>query len=100
MPEMPPHIAAATDQDRAELRQLVESARHHTDAMACEYAGTCAGGTVALALEDMPWQRVELLLNIAIAELAALDYGQPIHLTDAALAALDRPEGGDDDHHR
>ncbi|SCL32162.1 hypothetical protein GA0070616_4398 [Micromonospora nigra] len=88
---IPPHIAAATDQDRAELRQLVESARHHTDAMACEHAGTCAGGTVALALEDMPWQRVEVLLNLAIAELAVLGYGLPLHLTDAACAALEEP---------
>jgi len=33
--------------------------------------------------------------------LAALGYALPIHLTDAALSALDDvPEGGGDDHNR
>ncbi|MEV4271963.1 hypothetical protein [Micromonospora aurantiaca (nom. illeg.)] len=33
-------------------------------------------------------ERRRALLYVALAELAALDYGQPVHLTDAALAAL------------
>ena len=100
MPEIPPHITAENDQDRAELRALVESARHHTEAMACEFPATCVGGWVLDATREMTADQLANLLYLAIAELSALGYGLPVHLTDAALAALDRPEGGDDDDHR
>lgn len=91
--EMPPHAVAAVDQGRTLLRELADAARHHTDAFACEYAGSCAGAWVLDALESTAEQDVRKLLYLAVAELAAAGYGLPVHLTDAALAALDRPEG-------
>lgn len=100
MSEIPPHLIAENDQDRAELRALVESARQHTEAMACEYPGTCVGGWVLDATREMTAEQMANLLFLAIAELSVLGYGLPLYPTDAALAALDRPEGGDDDDRR
>ncbi|MBM0275130.1 hypothetical protein [Micromonospora tarensis] len=98
--EMPPRVAAEADQDRAALRELVEAARHHTDALACEFPGTCVGGVVLDVVDELDDVKRQGLLHLAIAELAVLGYGLPVHLTDAALAALDVPGGGDDDRDR
>lgn len=93
-PEIPPHVLAAVDQDRAELANLVAAVREHVDAEMCELPAACPGIRVASVVARMrPGHRL-VLLYLALAELAALDYGLPVHLTDAALAALDRPEGG------
>lgn len=97
---MPPHIAAATDQDRTELRSLVELARQHVDMFACDFPGTCTGPRVPAFIAEKPEAERIRLLSLAVAELAASGYGLPLYPTDAALAALDRPEGGDDDDHR
>lgn len=96
---MPPHVAAATDQDRAELRSLVELARQHVDMFACEFPGTCTGPWVLQLVDAKTDAERCRLLYLAVAELAAAGYGLPLYPTDAALAALDRPEGGDDDDH-
>lgn len=97
--DMPPHVTAVVDQDRAELRSLVELARQHVERMACAYPGTCTGPWVVQLVCEMPGDKRDRLLWLAVAELAAAAWGLPLHLTDAALAALDRPEGGDDDDH-
>ena len=98
--EMPPHIAAATDQDRAELRSLVELARQHVEMFACAFPGTCTGPFVPALVMEKPCTARDQLLLLAVAELAAAGWGLPVHLTDAALAALELPEGGNDDDHR
>lgn len=95
---LPTGLAAAIDRDVAELRQLVESARHHTDAMACEHVGVCAGGAVSAVLQEMQADELDRLLYLAIARLATTDYGRDLdHPARALLAGLEPPRGDDDD---
>ncbi|MEV4197051.1 hypothetical protein [Micromonospora globbae] len=91
-PEIPPHVIAAVDQGRAELAELVRAVREHGDAEMCELPEACPGPRVAAFLASIGRYRRRSLLYLALAELAALDYGLPVHLTEAALAALDDRE--------
>ncbi|MGW5556893.1 hypothetical protein ACWER9_06675 [Micromonospora sp. NPDC003944] len=88
-PQIPPHVLADVDQSRAELTELVGAVREHTDAFVCEMPGYCPGEQVAVFVHRMPADRQRALLYMALAELVALDYGAPVHLTEAAVAALD-----------
>ena len=99
MPEFPPHVVASIDQCRAELVDAVRAVREHVDGEMCAMPSACPGIRVSVFLDSIGPHRRLALLYLALAELNALDYGQPVHLTDAALAALDHPKGGDDDHH-
>ncbi|MGW3608975.1 hypothetical protein ACWD6N_03650 [Micromonospora sp. NPDC005163] len=89
MSGLPPHILASVDQHRALLAELVGGVREHVDSQACEYADACPGNEVARALADLGGSARTRLLYLALAELRALDYGLPVHLTEAAVAALD-----------
>jgi hypothetical protein len=86
--ELPPHIAAGVDQDLAELRSLATLARQHVDAYGCDFPGVCSGPWVPALIVAKGHAERDRLLNLAVAELAALDYGAPVHLTEAALTAL------------
>ncbi|MEU4590030.1 hypothetical protein [Micromonospora aurantiaca (nom. illeg.)] len=88
MSEIPPHLTASVDQARAELADAVRAVRDHVDAEMCELPSACPGMRVAVFLNAIGPVRRRALLYVALAELAALDYGAPVHLTDAALAAL------------
>lgn len=88
---IPPHVTASVDQCRAELVDLVGAVREHVDAEMCELPSACPGLRVAVFLAAIGPARRRGLLYLALAELAALDYGLPVHLTDAALAALAEP---------
>ncbi|PZF98524.1 hypothetical protein [Micromonospora deserti] len=96
---LPPHILASVDQHKALLAELVAGVREHADAEMCEVVDVCPGPRVVDALNELCPHTRDRLLCLALAELNALDYGAPVHLTDAALAVLDRPEGGGDDDH-
>ncbi|MET7949249.1 hypothetical protein [Micromonospora sp. NPDC005324] len=92
-PQIPPHVTAAVDQCRAELSELVGAVREHRDANACELPGYCPGFVVAEFVQRAGSDRRRALLYAALAELAALDYGLPVHLTEAAVVALnDKPK--------
>lgn len=91
--QVPAHIIAAVDQHTARLRDLVNLARRHAEHCSVEVA-PCAGAVVLARLRDMECHDQLGLIALAVAELAALGYGQPpapLALTDAAHAALDIP---------
>jgi hypothetical protein len=94
---MPAAAVADADQLRAQLAELVEGVREHVDADMCALPALCPGTEVARVLVGLSAGRRGELLAAALAELAALGYGLPIHLTDAALSALHVPGEGDDD---
>lgn len=92
-------LAEQADIDRAEaeLRHLVATAREHVDAVACEYAGTCAGDVVGAVLGEMAPLELHRLLYLAVARLTASDYGRDVD--DPArvlLSGLEMPEVDDD----
>ncbi|AYF29278.1 hypothetical protein CSH63_17765 [Micromonospora tulbaghiae] len=88
---IPPYVTASVDQARAELADVVRAVREHVDAEMCELPSACPGMNVAVFLAAIGPVRRRALLYVALAELAALDYGAPVHLTEAALAALTTP---------
>ncbi|MFI7072081.1 hypothetical protein [Micromonospora sediminicola] len=87
-PQIPPHVTASVDQARAELADAVRAVREHVAAEMCEMPSACPGIRVAAFLGAIGPARRRALLYVALAELAAMDYGAPVHLTDAALTAL------------
>ncbi|MDG4791895.1 hypothetical protein O7626_39465 [Micromonospora sp. WMMD1102] len=99
MPDVPVGTVAGIDQIRAELTALVQAAREHTDAQACESPQACAGEAVADVLEEFSVGELAALLFFAVAELAATGYGRPDRGDLTVLAGLDwhhEPDPDDD----
>ena len=72
----PPNLVAAVDQYRAHLHELVDSARRHLPH--CPYSPVlaCPGDQVVHRLEQHTSRAtIELLLGLAIGELAATGTG-------------------------
>ena len=102
-PHPAPALVAATDQHLAALRDLVQLARDHVDALVhdCPPGLPCPGGWAWDRITAMHPHHRASLLALAAAELAALGYGLPASadryvLTDAGRAALDKEQHHDD----
>jgi hypothetical protein len=87
---IPADIVAFVDQTTSQLRDLVEMNRHHV-AFGCNVPLPCPGPDVLAEIQGLSCDRRDAVLVMAVAELAALGYGEapvPLDLTDAARAVL------------
>jgi len=95
-------IRAQLDQLTAKLRDLVQLARDHRDAHECSIDVPCPGEWAAEQVAALCGHDRARLLLIALAELAALGFGQPAdadayRVTEQAEQVLRDTETGDGD---